>query len=259
MTGNSMSRSSLKSGIGLNSYVDSLSGVLVRLLLAVLIAGGGWAGRIEAQPLGTGGTHKGVVPAGPYQIFPENRLGNGVYMDGTLLLSVPAQTILSAAQIAPGGRFIYVARGTDGKRLIGFNTLPGDTAPRITEPAKGFQYVVSGFDGQGYKKFFRVTDTSVADLLPTSRTADGLTSGPQGILFFHVGSTAGAAPGESVPPGAYGIRLHWLNVETGSVKHLGRSIFNGAPTIKLAWLDDGRIQYTLNDGKTETLSTADFR
>ena len=248
-----------------NKSSSSWAAMAQRSVTACIMAGliglaaSGLGSPVRAQPLGTGASHKGVVESGPYQIFPENRPGNAVYLDGTLLLQLPGTTILSAAQIAPGGRFIYVARSGEGKRIVGFNTLPGDAQPRVTEPVKGYQYVISGFDGQGYKKFFRVTDTAAVDLLPTSRTADGLTVGPQGVLFFHVGSTATNAPGETTPPGSYGIRLHLLIPATGSVKHLGRSIFNTAPTIKLAWLEDGRIQYTLSDGKSETLAVSDFK
>jgi len=235
-----------------------LSGAALCMALGFVLATPAWA----QQPLGTGASHKGIVPAGIYQIFPENRPGNGVYLDGTLLLTAPGQTLLSAAQLAPGGRFVYLARGADGKPVVGVNVLQGDTQPRLSEPVKGYPYVVSGFEGQGYKKFYRVTESAVTDLLPTSRTADGLSVGPQGVVFFHVGATAtsvAAAPGEAVPAGKYGIRLHWLNPQTGSVKHLGRSILNGLPTLKLAWLDDGRIQYTLSDGTSETLATADFK
>jgi hypothetical protein len=216
--------------------------------------------RALAEPLGTGASHRGLIAAGPYQIFPENRSGNGVYLDGALLLSLPGQTIVGVGNIAPNGRFLYVARGGDGKRTTGVNLLPGDTQPRISEPAKGYQYVVAGFDGQGYKKFFRVTDAGVTDLLPASRTADGLTYGQPGILFFHVGTTAvGPSDQPAAPLGSYGIRLHWLNLATGAVHHLGRPIFNGQPTLKLAWTDDNRIQYTLTDGSTATLNMSDFK
>jgi len=216
-----------------------------------------------AEPLPTGPTHRGTVAAGPYQIFPENRLGNGVYLDGVLLFALPGQTILGVAQLAPRGRLIYLARSSDGKRTVGVRTLAGDAAPRTSEPAKGYEYVTAGFDGLGYKKFFRITDTSITDLLPMSRTADGLTIGQKGILFYHVGSSAAAqaaagAPGEP-PAGAYGIRLHWLNADTGAVRHLGRTIYSNAPTIKLTWLDDDQFQYTLSDGKTESLDISEFR
>jgi len=210
------------------------------------------------EPLPAGAIHRGIVAAGPYQIFPENRPGNGVYLDGELLLSLPGQTVLSAAQIAPGGRFMYLVRSNDGKRTLGFRTLPNDVAPRLSEPVKGYQYAVAGFEGQGYKKFFRVTDAAITDLLPASRTADGLTSGEQGILFFHVGTTAGTHPGDA-PAGAYGIRLHWLNVGNGVVRHLGRPIYNSVPTLKLAWLDAGRFEYTLSDGTSEILNVTDFK
>lgn len=242
----------------------------VAALLALLVALQGAAlwdtlcGRLlAAEPVQAGASHRGIVSAGPFQIFPENRFSNGVYLDGTLLISLPGQTILSAAEIAPHGRLIYLTRGADGKRTVGVHTPPGDGSPRITEPAKGYSYVVAGFDGQGYKKFFRITDSAITDLLPGSRTADGLTIGPKGILFFHVASSAGSGPpkpGESAPPSeAYGIRLHWLDLEKGVVHHLGRPIYNGLPTLKLAWLEDGRIQFTLTDGKSETLSVTNFK
>ena len=230
-----------------------------RALTLSIALGLALAGRTAAQPLSTGPLHKGIVSAGPFQIVPENRPGNGVYLDGALLLALPGETILSVVQIGPGGRFYYVARGADGKRVVGVNVLPGDAQPRVSEPAPGYRYIVSGFEGQGYKKFLRVTDAAVTDLLPMSRTADGLTKGPQGILFFHVGSNAASMPGETAPAGQYGIRLHWLNPAAATVKHLGRPIYNAMPTIKLQWLDDGRIQYTLSDGKSETLTTGDFK
>jgi hypothetical protein len=249
--------------IGFAAHRGGAHGSAARRVMALNLALGlAMATVAWAQPLGTGPTHKGIVSAGIYQIFPENRPGNGIYLDGALLLSLPGQTILGAAQLAPGGRFIYLARGPDGKPAVGVNVLAGDTPPRLSEPVKGYEYVVSGFEGQGYKKFYRVTDAAVTDLLPASHTADGLTVGAQGVLFFHVGSTAApapAAPGEPAPAGQYGIRLHWLNPQTGAVKHLGRSIFNRLPTLKLAWLEDGPIQYTLADGTSETLSTSDFR
>ncbi len=218
---------------------------------------------LAAEPVQTGASHRGIVAAGPYQIFPENRFSNGVYLDGTLLVSLPGQTILSVAEIAARGRLVYLARGSDGKRTVGVHTLPGDGSPRITELAKGYSYVVAGFDGQGYKKFFRVTDSAITDLLHGSRTADGLTVGPKGILFFHVASSPSSAPpkpGDPPPPAeAYGIRLHWLDLEKGVVHHLGRPIYNGLPTLKLVWLDDVRFQFTLTDGKTESLSVTDFK
>jgi hypothetical protein len=156
-----------------------------------------------------------------------------------------------------------LARNASGKREMGVHVLPGDAAPRISEPASGYQYVVASFDKQGYKKFYRVSDTALTDLLPTSRTADGLTPGPKGILFFHVGSSAAAASsatGASAPAaGMYGIRLHWLSFNSGIVRHLGRTIDNAQPALKLAWLDDTRFEYTLSDGTSETVSTADFK
>jgi len=252
--------------VGPGGVLRRLAGLAI--VAAALLAA---ASLSAAEPLPTGATHRGLIAAGAYQIFPENRLGNGVYLDGKLLFTLPGQMVIGVAQIAPRGRTIYLARTGDGKRTVGVHTLPGDTAPRLVEPVKGYQYVTAGFDGQGFKKFYRVTDAAVADLLPTSRTADGLTVGARGILFFHVGISAApaAAPGTvgapaaageaAAPAGAYGVRLHWLNPETGAVRHLGRTIYNSLPTLKLTWLDNGQFQYTLSDGKSETLNVSDFR
>lgn len=238
-----------------------------RLSVCTVLLAGLWGALVTgragaAESVQTGASHRGVVPSGPYQIFPENRFSNAVYLDGILLFSLPGQTILSAAQIAPGGRLIYLARGPDGKRAIGVHTKDNEAPPRLSEPAKGYQYVIAGFDGQGFKKLFRVTDTAITDLMPASRTADGLTPGAKGILFFHVASSPGSpAPtvGELPPPNTFGIRLHWLNLATGAVKHLGRPIYNQLPGLKLSWIDDDKFEYTLNDGHSETLTVADFK
>ena len=43
--------------------------------------------------------HKGIIDIGPYQIYPENRMGNGIYYEKKLLDSHPQRVILNLSLI----------------------------------------------------------------------------------------------------------------------------------------------------------------
>ncbi|MDP6888200.1 MAG: hypothetical protein QGG68_08555, partial [SAR324 cluster bacterium] len=43
--------------------------------------------------------HKGIIDIGPYQIYPENRMGNGIYYEKKLLDSHPQRVILNITSI----------------------------------------------------------------------------------------------------------------------------------------------------------------
>ncbi len=209
-----------------------------------------------ADLLPAGPTHRGIVPSGTYQIFPENRPGNGVYEEGVLVFSLPDDIIVSVAGLAPQGRFIYVARTGQQQRTLAVHMQPRDPTPRMTEISKGYVYVVGGLDGVGYKKFFRVQDRSVVDLLTASRTADGLTVGAKGIAFYHVNRAEPAPDGTGQ---RFGLRLHLALFGQERARHLGQDILNAKPALKLAWLDDSTLQVTLADGSTRTVEIAEFR
>lgn len=224
-----------------------------RLLMLVpgllMLAAAAWG-----EPLPTGPTHRGVVTVGSYQVFPENRPGNAVYLDSVLQLSVPGQIVLDVGSLPPKGRFVYLARQGDA-RTVGVRSGSGDPPPRVTEVSPGYYYVVTILDGVAYKKLYRVQGNTLADLLPSSKTADGVTVGEKGILFFHIGKADQPESGEAT----YTIGIHLALFGETRVRHLGAPVENSTPTIALKWLDASRFTYKLAGGKTETASVSDFK
>ena len=222
---------------------------------AIAVAAALAAAPARGQPMPTGPSHRGVVTQGAYQVFPENRPGNAVYGDGILLFSQPGLTVLDVMELPAKGRFVYVARDADQKRTLAVRTAGGDPAPRVTEVSKGYYFVVAVLDGVAYKKFYRLTGNQLLDLLPSSKTADGLAVGEPGILFFHI-SAIERSEGETPK---YAIRVHLAAFGEERVRHLTYPLSNAQPSITLKWLDPSRFQYTLADGRSETLSTAQLQ
>jgi hypothetical protein len=217
-----------------------------------------YAAAAAATPLPTGSAHRGLVTVGEYQVFPENRPGNGVYADGILLFSSAPKMIVDVAALPGKGRFVYLTQEGDQKPVLAVRTLPRDPAPRMTEPYKDFYYFVGAFDGVGYKKFYRVQNHTVADLLPNSKTADGVTVGDKGILFFHIASTENL-DAAGTGGAKYSLRLHMVAFDDERVHHLAYPIVSGKPAMTLKWLDETRFQYTLPDGRSEILSTSQMQ
>lgn len=207
-----------------------------------------------AEPLPAGPANRGVVNVGNYQIFPENRPGNAVYGENVLLLSLPGQVIQDVSPLPAKNRFIYLARQGES-RMVAVRNGANDPPPRVTEVSPGYYFVVTVLDGVAYKKLLRVTGTSLLDLLPLSKTADGVTVGPKGLLFFHIGKAEPRAEGTSV----YSLGIHFAPFDENRVRHLPEPVQNTQPTLTFKWLDDSRFRFTLADGTATTLSTADLK
>ncbi len=155
-------------------------------------------------------------------------------------------------------RFAYYALDPNGLGVLGVAVQEGDREPRVTEVAPGFFHVVTVLGGVVYKKLYRIIDNSILDLLPASKTADGATAGPAGVVFYHVASAIRQGE-EGRTSSAFGLRLHLARFDDERTRHLDYLVTNGLPRLSMSWLDDTRIEIGLNDGRTEVISTAQFR
>lgn len=229
----------------------------ITLLLAgmALAASGAAAG----PALPTDGEHKGIVAAGPYQIFPENRPGNGIYLNKQLLVSSPGNTIIQILPMPREGRFVYLTRNEAGRSVVAVRLAASDPPPRLRRLADGLYYAVMVIEEVVYKKVYRVVqDGTIVDVLPRSKTADGITPGKSGLLFYHV---AGAETIEQDGKTIYqfALRLHLLMYQEERLRNLDYPVINTLPRLKLAWKNDASVEYTLADGRVEVLSTAQFQ
>jgi hypothetical protein len=232
---------------------------VIRLGLALAFSAF-FAQGVNASPvLVTDQEHKGILAVGPYQIFPENRLGNGVYLKNNLLVSSPKSTIVHILPLPQVGRFVYLAVFEDGQSEVGVRLGAGDPPPRLKKMADGIYFVVVVVQGVVYKKVYRVVqDNTIVDVLPRSKTADGMAPGNTGLLFYHVsGAETSEQDGKTIYQ--FSMRLHILMYEEERLRNLDYPVLNTLPRLKLSWKNDTSIQYTLADGRVEVLSTAQFQ
>jgi hypothetical protein len=227
------------------------------LLATALAWAAGPASAVQEFP--SNPNHRGVVAFEPYEIFPENRPGNGVYLQRKLLLTLAGETIRHVVALPKPGRFAYLAADAAGKTRVGVFVQAQDKVFRVTEVATGFFHAVVTVDGVVYKKLYRVVDgRAIDDLLSASKTADGAVAGPRGVVFYHVSSTvdqdaAGTAEKQ------FALQLHVALYDEDHVRHYSFSILNTLPQLNLAWTDAEHLTYTLADGRSEVLSLSQFQ
>ncbi|MEE8395009.1 MAG: hypothetical protein V3S29_03070 [bacterium] len=225
------------------------------LLLGAVAPGAALAGPERA----TDASHRGVVSFEPYQVFPENRPNNAVYLNNRMVLSLPGETVVFVKPLAKEGRFAYLTINEFAETNLRVFLPPTDPAPRIRQVAPPLYHVVMVMDGVVYKKMYRILQgNTILDLLPTSKTADGAAVGETGVLFYHVSSVSRDAEGED-PALQFGLRIHLVLFEEERLRTLDYSVINTLPSLLLSWLDEASVQYQLADGRMETLSIAQFQ
>lgn len=241
------------------------NGLFFRVLLLSLLVGlaaqmGGFLAiqASAAEQFPASQDHQGIVSFAPYVVFPENRPGNGIYLDDNLILNEPGLTIQDVLPLPATGRFVYLSRDGEGQSYLKVYTTTADRKARIRNVTSGFYHTVVVLDGVVFKKVYRVVEEKLLDLLPVSKTADGVVAGPVGVLFYHVASAVREDENGSTKS-AFGLRLHLSLYEEERTRHLDYLIVNGLPKVNMTWLDDTRIEIGLSDGRNQVLSVSQFQ
>jgi len=230
-----------------------LAGLLIALGICL---GAPWAWAAEQFP--SDPTHRGRVEVEAFQIFPENRPGNGVYQKDVLLLSVKGVTISDLIPLEGEGQFAYLGRDSAGEVQIGVRLIEGAPPPRVRKIAPGFFHIAYIVEGAGYKKLFREFEGKLMNVLPYSRTADGAVPGNKGVLFYHVANAENEEINGEVRT-RFAMRVHLALFEEERLRSLNYSVYNARPSLTLSWIDDNRVQMGLAEGKVESISTAQFQ
>jgi len=234
-------------------WCGRIAGMGLLLVCALWSAAAGAAEQFPSSP-----NHRGVAPFDPYLVFPENRSGNGVYLDNTLVFESKDQTIVDVLPLPVVGRFAYFALDAQGQGALSVFVRPKDGKARITPITTNFYQLVVALDGVVYKKIYRIIDHNILDLLPSSKTADGPVAGPAGVVFYHVATTVRDEENGQTKRG-FGLKLHLALFQDERTRHLDALIPNDLPDLKITWLDEGHLQITHADGRTEELSVSQFQ
>jgi hypothetical protein len=225
--------------------------------LAVWLASGpAWALQEHASNPG----HRGIVNLEPYQIFPENRPGNGVYFQGRLLVSLPGETIRHVSPLPKPGRFAYLAADAEGKGRVGVFVQAQDKLNRVNAVGDGFYHATVTLDGVVYKKLYRVMEgRTVLDLLASSKTADGPVAGERGLAFYHISAAIEPDPAAGVAEKQFSMQIHLVLYDEEQVRHHEFPVLARLPQLTLTWSDPEHITYRLDDGRSEILSISQFQ
>jgi len=200
--------------------------------------------------------HRGIVDLSPYQIYPENRMGNGIYLDNKLLDSHPQRVILNITSIKNTKSYVYLYRAQNG--VLGLdivkNDADGDARFWKVDP-EFYQYTNRDF---GIQRVFRIFQDKVLPLLTHLRTGAGVATSTNHAIFYHITDskdiTRTNSSGQQITQRVYTFRLHLINRNFEKIQSLlNLQVQDVSHRLKLKWVNEYSISYKLSNGKKETV------
>jgi hypothetical protein len=200
--------------------------------------------------------HRGIVDLAPYQIYPENRMGNGIYLDKKLLDSHPQRVILNITSIKNTKSYVYLFLAQNG--VLGLdivkNDADGDARFWKVDP-QFYQYTNNTF---GIQRVFRIFQNKIVPLLAHLRTGTGLATSTNHAIFYHITDskdiTRTDSSGQEITQRVYTFRLHLIHRKHEKIQSLQNlEVQDFSYSLKLKWINEYSISYKLSNGKKETV------
>jgi hypothetical protein len=200
--------------------------------------------------------HRGIVDIAPYQIYPENRIGNGIYLDKKLLDSHPQRVILNITSIKNTKSYVYLFRAQNGLLGLGIikNEADGDARFYKVDP-EFYQYTNSTF---GIQRVFRIYQEKIVPLLTNIRTGTGVATSANHAILYHITDsrdiTRTNSSGQEISQRLYTFRLHLINRNFKKIQSLSNlQVQDVNYRLKLKWVNEYSVSYKLSNGKEETV------
>ena len=200
--------------------------------------------------------HRGILDLAPYQIYPENRIGNGIYLDKKLLDSHPQRVILNITSIKNTKSHVYLFRGQNGVLGLGIikNEADGDARFWKVDP-EFYQYTNRTF---GMQRVFRIFQKKIVPLLTNLRTGAGIATSTNHAILYHITDskdiTRITSSGQEITQRVYTFRLHLINRNFKKIKSLfNLQVQDVSYRLKLKWVNEYSVSYKLSNGKVETV------
>ena len=200
--------------------------------------------------------HRGILDLAPYQIYPENRIGNGIYLDKKLLDTHPQRVILNITSIKNTKSYVYLFRAQNG--VLGLdivkNEADGDARFWKVDP-EFYQYTNSSF---GIQRVFRIYQEKIVPLLTNIRTGSGVVTSANHAILYHITDskdiTRTTSSGQEITQRVYNFRLHLINRNFKKIQSLfNLQVQDVSYRLKLKWVNEYSVSYKLSNGKEETV------
>ena len=184
-----------------------------------------------------------------FTIFPDNKLGNSIYVDKKKLISRDDLTLVDIIE-APEG-FIYHGLDESGNSLLGYKGHPD---VKFISMQGGFYQLLT--DKNTKKKIYWINgDRKIEDLLPKRNTGTGLVfNGLDKAVFYHIAKGETVETEEGRERYQYTFRLHVADTKSYRIRHLPISVKDYYMKLRLEWMDESTIKYTLGNGQVETVA-----
>ena len=198
--------------------------------------------------------HRGILDLEPYQIYPENRIGNAIYLDKKLLDSHPQKMILNITSIKNTKSHVYLFRAQNGVLGLGIikNEEDGDARFWKVDP-EFYQYTNRTF---GLQRVFRIFQQKIVPLLTNLRTGAGVATSANHAILYHITDSKDIArtnsSGQEIIQRLYTFRLHLINRDFEKIKSLfNLQVQDVSYRLKLKWVNEYFVSYKLSNGKEE--------
>lgn len=198
--------------------------------------------------------HRGLVESGIFQIYPENQEGNGLYLNGLLIISKIDRTLISAKNIKNTSSTVYLYSDFNQELALGLADGPEDGKGRLRRVDAEF-YEYTNYD-LGIQRVFRLLNGRIYPVYENLRTAAGVTVSNTHAIFYHItesGKVEDALENGSVKSRWYfKFRLHLAKRGQPGVANLpGIRIENDSARLRLFWQNDHILGWRKNSGEIQ--------
>ena len=196
--------------------------------------------------------HNGVIEFTPFQIYPENRVGNGIYLEKKLLDSHHQRVILNISNIKDTDNHVYLYRGLNG--MLGLDIVKNDTGEDVRFWQVDPEFYQYSNRTSGTRRVFRIFENKIIPLLPNLRTGTGVTTSQTHAVFYHISNSKNVTSvnqnGQKTANRVYTFRLHVIKRDLeGTVSLYDLKIQDANYLLKLAWENEYSVSYKLSNGK----------
>ena len=200
--------------------------------------------------------HRGVIEFAPYQIYPENRIGNGIYLEKKLLDSHPQRVILNIVNIKDTDNHVYIYRGFDG--VLGLDIVKNNTREDVRFWQVDPEFYQYSNRTSGTRRVFRIFEDKIIPLLPNLRTGSGVTTSKTHAAFYHISNSKNVTGinqnGQKTTKRVYTFRLHVIKRDLEDLVSLyDLPIKDANYLLKLNWKNEHSLIYKLSNGKKYTI------
>ncbi len=205
--------------------------------------------------------HRGIVEVNSYQIYPENRIGNGIYTNKKLLDSHPERMITNIADIKGTKSSVYLYKNLKGDLGLGIIKNESDGEARFWR-VDGEFYQYSN-RSTGLQRIFRIFKNKINPLLPNVRTGRGITISQNHAIFYHIINSQEISinneNGQEIKQRSYTFRLHVVNRNLEKIGSIFNLVIKDTNyNLKLSWENQFTVSYKTTNGKNNIVDLRDY-